>query len=125
MREQEKGPNKRKTGAAYETAAAEYLRRRGVIILSRNYRTRTGEIDLVGLDGRYLVFIEVKYRQTDRMGTPFEAVGLRKRHRILSAARWYLMEKHYPEDTPVRFDCIGITGGEILWIKDAFRAQST
>ena len=114
--------NRRKTGAAYEEQAARYLGERGVQILCRNYRTRHGEIDLVGLDGPYLVFVEVKYRSTDRMGSPFEAVDYRKRQKLFSMARQYLYENRYREDAPVRFDCVGITPKGTEWIRDAFRA---
>ena len=55
--------NNRQTGNAYEQMAAEYLQKKGMIILDRNFRRgRNGEIDIVGRDGKYLVFVEVKYR---------------------------------------------------------------
>ena len=56
--------NKRRTGGCYEAAAAVYLEKQGLVILRKNYRCRSGEIDLIARDGRYLVFIEVKYRNT-------------------------------------------------------------
>ena len=55
--------NNRQTGNAYEQMAVEYLQKKGMIILDRNFRRgRSGEIDIVGRDGKYLVFVEVKYR---------------------------------------------------------------
>lgn len=52
--------NKRKIGSEQETAARIFLEGRGVHILEKNYRCRQGEIDLIGLDGEYLVFFEIK-----------------------------------------------------------------
>lgn len=112
--------NKRTTGTKYETAAADYLEKNGAEILSRNYRTRVGEIDLIGRAEGYLVFFEVKYRSSDRMGDPLLAVDFRKRRKILQVAKYYLFENHVDPETPVRFDCIGITEGEIRWVKNAF-----
>ena len=59
--------NKRKTGAVYEERAAAYLIQHGFQILEKNFYCRQGEIDLIGIHGEYLVFVEVKYRK--RKGT--------------------------------------------------------
>lgn len=112
--------NRRTTGTHYEALAADYLTQQGVEILERNYRIRTGEIDLVGRDGPYLVFFEVKYRKNTGMGAPLLAVDYRKRQQILSTARHYLYAHRCRADQPVRFDCIGITGGRTEWIRNAF-----
>ena len=114
--------NRRRTGAAYEERAAAYLESMGVQIICRNYRTRYGEIDLIGLDGPYLIFVEVKYRSSGRMGAPLEAVDSRKRQKIIQMARRYLSEHHYREDAPVRFDCVGMTPEKTEWIRNAFTA---
>ena len=119
---QVEGPDNRRTGAQMEGLAAEYLTARGVSILERNYRTRTAEVDLIGREGGYLVFFEVKYRSSTRMGSPLEAVNAAKQKKIRDAARRYLYENGLPADQPVRFDCIGILGGEITWIRNAFMA---
>lgn len=89
-------------------------------VIQRNYRTRTGEIDLIARDGRYLVFVEVKYRADDRKGTPLEAVDLRKQRMIIRTARHFLMRYRYDAQTPCRFDVVGITGGQITHVKNAF-----
>ena len=81
------GRNKRKTGTDCEARAAAFLESRGVQILCRNYRTRYGEVDLIGLDGPYLIFVEVKYRSSGKMGSPLEAVDYRKRQKIMQTAR--------------------------------------
>ena len=70
--------NKRNTGKRYESLAADYLQGQGLTIMERNYQDRTGEIDLIGRDGTFLVFVEVKYRRDMRSGDPAEAVTPRK-----------------------------------------------
>lgn len=114
------GVNRRRVGTHYEQLAANYLRSQGVTILERNYRCPRGEIDLIGLDGRYLVFVEVKYRRDGRQGDPSEAVTGWKQRRICQTARYYLYGHRYGEDTPCRFDVISIRNEEIRWIKNAF-----
>ena len=60
--------NKRKTGTEYEELAARWLTGKGFEILEKKYRCRIGEIDLIARDGRYLVFVEVKYRSDEKAG---------------------------------------------------------
>lgn len=112
--------NKRATGGRYEQMAAAFLQEKGYQILERNYRDRYGEIDLIARDGRYLVFVEVKYRASSANGYPEEAVDARKQARIRHAASYYLYSRHYPEDTPCRFDVVAILGSEVRLISDAF-----
>ena len=112
--------NKRRTGAAYEEKAASWLEEHGMQILERNYRCRRGEIDLIAMDGKYLVFVEVKYRRDLHAGYPAEAVDARKQKRIAGAAVCYCRERKISQDQPCRFDVVGILGDEIEHIKDAF-----
>lgn len=111
----------RDVGAQYEEKAAAYLSSAGIEILERNFYCRGGEIDLIGSDGQYLIFFEVKYRRSGKDGLPFSAIGSVKRRRIFLAARHYLYRQQLPETTPVRFDAVGILGEEFIWLKDAFR----
>lgn len=112
--------NNRQTGRRYESVAADYLVEQGYRILERNFYSRQGEIDLVARDGRYLVFVEVKYRSGTANGSPAEAVGPLKQRRIRGTARYYLYSRGLPEDTPCRFDVVAVTGGQIELIRDAF-----
>ena len=113
--------NRRETGTQYEERAAEYLIAQNYQILERNYRIRSGEIDIIARDGTVLVFIEVKYRKNDESRNPLEAVDIRKQRKIIKVARYYLYQKKYG-DVPCRFDVIGICGSHIEHIKDAFWA---
>lgn len=117
-----KKQNNRETGSRHELQAAACLTEQGYVILEKNYRCRTGEIDLIARDGSYLVFAEVKYRKDGGSGDPAEAVDLKKRQRIIGAARYYLLTHGYGDDIPCRFDVIAILGGEVRLIKDAFWA---
>ena len=112
--------NNRKTGGCYEEMAAAYLSENGYEVLTRNYRDRQGEIDIIARDGRYLVFIEVKYRKDDRNGSPAEAVTAGKQKKIIRTARHYLYAHGLGDTQPCRFDVIAILGDEIQLIKDAF-----
>ena len=112
--------NKRHVGNDKEDMVCLYLQGFNIEILDRNFYTRHGEIDIVGKDGDYLVFFEVKYRKDDSYGDPLEAISYSKKKRIYNAARVYLYLKHYPENTFIRFDCVGVTGSRINWVKAAF-----
>jgi len=107
-----------------EEIAGRYLARRGYKILDKNYRTKSGELDIVAMDGRTLVFVEVKSRRSQSFGTPGDAVDARKRRRMEKAALAYISEKN-KGGLQCRFDVIGVTaaGGEepeIELVKDAF-----
>ena len=108
-----------------ETYAAEYLRRQGCRILTRNYRTKIGEIDIVADDHGTLVFIEVKTRRGMHYGTPAEAVHYRKQQKIVQTAHWYLREQN-KENAHCRFDVLEIYAFGDLWqvhqIKNAVEA---
>jgi putative endonuclease len=79
-----------------------------------------GEIDVVARDGRSLVFVEVRTRADARHGNALETVTGPKQRRIARVANYYLMVRR-PTFDACRFDVIGITGGTIQHIKDAFR----
>lgn len=111
--------NKREKGTCYEIIAAEYLRAKGYEIICSNYRCRIGEIDLIAKDKDYLVFVEVKYRKDDRMGSPLDAVDYRKQQKIIKVSQVFLLENHI-DDVPIRYDVVGILGEDITLIKNAF-----
>ena len=112
--------NKRKTGSSYEELAAGYLEKNGYRILVRNFRSRTAEIDIIAMEGRYLVFAEVKQRRTARRGSGAESVDVRKQRKICQAAGWYMLKYRVPAGMPVRFDVVSIDGDKITLLKNAF-----
>ena len=112
--------NKRRVGGRYEDKAAAFLEKKGLQVIEKNFRCRTGEIDLIAKDGTYPVFVEVKYRHTSESGRAASAVDLRKQRVISRTAKVYLLSRGYGEDTDCRFDVIAFDGSTLRWIKNAF-----
>lgn len=116
--------NRRQIGSDYEKRAAEYLKQQGFCIIEQNFYSRSGEIDIIAKDGRYLVFVEVKYRRDNSCGNPLEAVNAKKQKRICRTAFYYCAKHGYGDITPCRFDVIAMEGeDQITHIKNAFDFQ--
>ena len=94
------------TGAWGEAVAAEYLRKKQYKIIKQGFRSKFGEIDLIAQNGKYLVFVEVKLRKTDKFASAYEHVDPRKQNRIRTTAEIFLSE--YQTDLQPRFDVIEI-----------------
>ena len=90
-----------------EEAAANYLRKKGYIILEQKYRRKMGEIDIITKSEHTLVFVEVKTRHTTRYGFPAEAVNYHKQQKIIYTALCYLQQIHQ-DDACCRFDVIEV-----------------
>ncbi len=113
--------NRRTVGSEQERVAAAFLIEQGYEIRQMNFRCRSGEIDIVASEGRYLVFVEVKYRSSGSAGDPLEAVGKKKQRQISRTASVYLHLHGLSGDTPCRFDVVGITGaGHVRLVRNAF-----
>lgn len=98
---------RRSLGEYGERAAAEHLRRAGMVILDRNYRCAHGEIDIVARDGDTLVICEVKTRRTLAYGSPLEAVTPQKAARLRRlAAHWLSAYAMAPPS--IRIDVVGV-----------------
>ena len=94
-------------GRRGETLACSVLRRLGLDILTCNFRTGRGEVDIVARDHTTLCFVEVKTRRVRPGVRPADAVTLRKQHRIIRAAHRYLRELGWP-DVAYRYDIVEI-----------------
>lgn len=109
------------SGQQGEEMAATYLVQAGYVILERNWRFHRNEIDLIALDGKTLVFIEVKKRQDTAHGYGCEAVNTEKQQRIRRVAEAYLRyTKRHPEEISCRFDVVSIDDDKILLFQNAF-----
>jgi len=97
-----------------------YLRSRGWEIVAHRFRVGRGEIDIVARRGALVVFVEVKARQGDGFGSPFEAVTGPKRREVVKLARAWIERCGRPGDV-YRFDCIGLSAGRLEHVEDAFR----
>lgn len=110
--------SKQARGAWGEQRAARWYQDAGYTILERNWRTRTGEIDLIARNNDEIVFCEVKARRSNSVGAASEAVNWRKQKRIRTlAAQWLKENNHHGQ---VRFDVVAITGNQINVIEAAF-----
>ena len=115
------------TGAWGEALAAEYLRKKRYQLLATGYKCRYGEIDLIVCNKKYLVFVEVKLRKTDKFAAAREFVDFRKQNRIKTTASIYLSQNS--TDLQPRFDVIEIYAPEgtntkqpvINHLEDAFQ----
>ena len=110
-----------------EELAQTYLYQQGLQPLEHNYRCKAGEIDLVMFEQSTLVFIEVRYRRSQRYGGSLESIDLKKQHRIMTTASHYLLTHQWAQNYPCRFDVVLISGiinnPQMHWIADAFRME--
>jgi len=102
-------------GERGERQAARYLRRRGFRIVETRSRSRYGEIDIIAVEGKTVVFIEVKTRRSEKNGRPAAAIDLIRRRRLSRAALAFL-KVHGLLDYPSRFDVV-----EVIWPADQRR----
>ncbi len=98
-------------GCEYEELAARYLESIGYRILSRNYRCREGEIDIIALDGEDLVFVEVKGGRDTELGHPAERFSPKKLSRILACAYAYMEERGATSN--FRVDLVAVVGDQL------------
>ena len=97
-------------GRRGEDAAVRYLADLGYRIVGRRERVLRGDIDIVALDGRTVVFVEVRSRSDTSHGHPAETVGSAKQRRIADLALAYI-RRHRLEDCSVRIDVVAVTFG--------------
>ena len=124
--------DRRARGHAVEIAARELLRRAGLTDIAANANYRGGELDLVMLDATRpgvpaVVFVEVRYRQSQAFGGGTASINIGKRRRLVHAAQRFLQDHPALADAPCRFDVVDAQGDpaspRLDWIRDAFRAD--
>lgn len=118
------GKNRIEQGQLAEQQAAEYLKRKGLTPLVRNYRCRSGEIDLIMQSHDSIVFVEVRFRRHTSFGGAAASVDRFKQQKLLAAAQHYL-QRHNAFSSPCRFDVVAVVpnrDGTLVfeWIKNAF-----
>lgn len=106
-------------GLQGERAAERHLRKRGYLILARQYSNHYGEIDLIATRDETVVFVEVKTRRSDWAGQPTEAVDDMKQARLTRAALAYL-RRHELLEYQARFDVVSL-----LWPNELKSPQIT
>jgi putative endonuclease len=119
--------NQKAIGNEAEQLACDYLVKRGLTLLQRNFHCRGGEIDLVMQHGDSLVFVEVRYRRCTSYGRAAETISQHKQDRVIRCAQYYLT-RHRRWNTVARFDVVSIEGAaghmRIEWIANAFQASA-
>ena len=115
-------------GKGAEDLAVEFLKEQGLDVLLRNYRRKSGELDVVARDGDVLVVVEVRTRSTEAFGGAAASIDGWKQHKIIRATTQLLQQRKDLALLRVRFDVIVIHGaGEahprIEWLKHAFEAR--
>lgn len=114
------GDSAQQRGRQAEDLAYRHLQRQGLRLISRNWRCRRGELDLVMLDGDTVVFVEVRYRRHNGWGGAIESIDWRKRQRLAIAAQLFLQSETRWASKPCRFDVVTLGHGRSDWIRNAF-----
>jgi len=98
--------------------------------VTRNFRCRLGEIDLIARDGDAIVFIEVRYRACNRFSRAGLTVDIHKQRKLIRTAALFTAQRSKYANCVMRFDVVAIDADEhgkktIDWIKDAFRPNDS
>ena len=112
-----------KIGAKQESIALKFLQQKGLKLITKNFRSKIGEIDLIMHDTTQIIFIEVRYRNLKSHGTPAETVNYTKQQKIIKTSTIYLIQNNLYDKVNIRFDIISINNdpvSPIEWIKNAF-----
>jgi putative endonuclease len=114
----------RETGQAAERRALDYLKQQGLKLITSNYQTRFGEIDLILRDGDVLVFTEVRMRSSNDFGGARASITPAKQAKLIKTAQHYLVQ--FTRPPACRFDAVllgAANGDTIEWIRNAFSAD--
>jgi putative endonuclease len=112
--------DRQQIGRAAEDAAVAYLESQGVEIVTRNFRRRLGELDVVARERDTLIIVEVRKRSSNRFGGAAASVDFRKQVKLQRTAAQLLQQRKDLAGLRVRFDVVAITPAGIDWIKHAF-----
>ena len=115
-------------GRSAEDIAANFLAGQGLEVLLRNYRRRSGELDVVARDGDVLVVVEVRTRSTEEFGGAAASVDGWKQHKIVRATTQLLQQRKDLARLRVRFDVVVVHSADgahptVEWLKHAFQAR--
>lgn len=115
---------KKSFGAEGESAACSFLESNGFSVISRNfYAGRSGEIDIVAVNDKLVVFAEVKARNSEKFGGGIYSITDSKKKKLRASAKYYLMKnpEYNSAEYSIRFDLIIVKDGKIEWIEDIIR----
>lgn len=116
----------RSAGAVFEQRACDELQRAGLILITRNYTTRHGELDLIMRHGDTTVFVEVRHRLRASHGDAANSVTASKQAKLIRAAELWLAAHPQQAQRPCRFDVVTYDGpaddARMTWWRGAFEA---
>jgi putative endonuclease len=116
------------SGQTAESFARKHLEQNGLSLVAHNWRCKRGELDLIMLDGKTLVFVEVRFRKHAGWGGALESVDMRKRGKLIIAAQLFLQSEPRWNSSPCRFDVVAIEPDkqrdsfQLNWLKSAFES---
>ena len=116
---------RKKLGAWGESVAATHLEANGYTIIARNWRSKIGELDIIGRKNHALAFVEVKTRRGRSHGTPEDAITQRKARKLLETVQSYLSENDCDEDLDFSIDVVAVElerGGKVLRVEHIVNA---
>ena len=116
----DKKSNNKSLGKKGEEQAASALEKAGLKILLKNYRSKTGEIDIIAIDGETIVFIEVKAWSAFGIEDLRYGINARKRRKIIETAKFFLLENRKYSNMSVRFDVVFIKENSAQHLASAF-----
>lgn len=99
---------RKERGRIGESAALTHLRSIGYMLIEKNWRCKTGEIDLVMRYGDTLIIVEVRTTSSTRFGQGFESVDYRKQMRLRQLATTYMQFRKWNNDVDIRFDVVSV-----------------
>ena len=107
-------------GSGGEAAAAGFLEKKGLKIIEKNFRTRTGEVDIIAVDGETLVFAEVKAWSAYGIEALEQAINAKKQNKIIETSKYFLSLHREYKYMAVRFDVIFVCPQGVTHLESAF-----
>ena len=109
-------------GLKAEEFAYQYLLQQGLCLVTRNFHSRFGEIDLIFMQDSLLIFVEVRQRKSAAFGGALASVTYKKQQKLLRTAEFFLQKQPQFKRNNCRFDVIAIDGVpfKLHWVKNAF-----
>ncbi len=115
---------RRSRGKEAENIACKFIKRHGLKVIKKNFRSKFGEIDIIALDKNTLVFLEVRSVSSLKFGLPEESITSSKKRKLVNTAQVFIKNNETMKKYSYRFDFIGIVWKtdkpDIKWIKNVF-----
>ncbi len=115
-----------RSGQHAEQLACDYLQQQGLILITRNFRSRSGEIDLIMRQQDTIVFVEVRFRKAGALVDGTQSISYQKQTRLIRTAQYYLQKERIGDMVPARIDVVSVTNSnnsyQFEWLINAIEA---